>query len=188
LNNAGGAGAAAGSIRRGGKLMRDTLHATVKPQGFVLTGWHILLLFIAFFGVIITVNLIMARAAVTNWTGLVVKNSYVASQQFNDKIAAHDEIAALGWRESARADNGQFLWSVTDADGKTVAARKITVLFTRPIGEKDDATIIAGPLADGTFAPIPFPAPGRWNVTVRAEIEGVAGLESIHRFEVKPGA
>jgi nitrogen fixation protein FixH len=168
--------------------VRSTLQPTAKHQGFVLTGWHILAIFIAFFGVIITVNLIMARAAVTNWTGLVVKNSYVASQHFNDKIAAHDEIAALGWRESARAEDGRFLWAVIDKAGKVVAARKITVMFTRPIGEKDDATVIAGPLADGTFAPIPFPAPGRWNVTVRAEIEGVAGLESIHRFDVKPGA
>jgi nitrogen fixation protein FixH len=38
---------------------------------------------VAFFGVIITVNMIMARFAVTTWSGLVVPNTYVASQQFN---------------------------------------------------------------------------------------------------------
>jgi nitrogen fixation protein FixH len=168
--------------------MRNSTGTAAKPEGFILNGYHILMIFIAFFGVIITVNLIMARAAVTNWTGLVVKNSYVASQHFNEKIAAHDEIAALGWRETARAEGRNFIWGVTDAKGATVAARRVTVSFTRPIGVKDDATVVAAPLPDGSLAPIPFPAPGRWNVTVKAEFDGVAGLESIHRFEVKPGA
>ena len=43
---------------------------------------------LAFFGVIIAVNVVMATLASTSWTGLVVENSYVASQEFNRKADA----------------------------------------------------------------------------------------------------
>jgi nitrogen fixation protein FixH len=49
------------------------------------TGWHMLGIMVAFFGVIIAVNLTMAYNAIHSWSGLVVQNTYVASQEFNDK-------------------------------------------------------------------------------------------------------
>ena len=61
-----------------------------KPAEF--TGRHMLAIMLAFFGVIIAVNLVMATLASKSWTGLVVKNTYVASQQFNRKapVFAHE--------------------------------------------------------------------------------------------------
>jgi hypothetical protein len=44
--------------------------------------------------VIISVNLLLAFKAVSTFPGLEVKNSYVASQGFNDRKAAQE---ALGW-------------------------------------------------------------------------------------------
>ena len=67
-----------------------------KDQGFVFTGWHMLAIMIMFFGTIITVNLIMAWNASHSWSGLVVQNTYVASQQFNGKVALAKELAASG--------------------------------------------------------------------------------------------
>ncbi|MCU0831038.1 MAG: FixH family protein [Rhizobiaceae bacterium] len=167
--------------------MRQTLNQGPDGNRFTLNGFHVTAMFLAFFGVIITVNLFMARQAVTNWTGLVVKNSYVASQQFNEKIKAHDTVAALGWREDAAVEGRTLVWSMTDAAGAAVPAAKLTVLFNRPIGEKDDRTEIVGPDATGRFAPIPFPAPGRWVVTVKADLDGVSDFESVHRFDVSEG-
>jgi nitrogen fixation protein FixH len=60
----------------------------MKLQSREFTGRHMLMIMLAFFGVIITVNVVMARFAMTSWTGLVVENSYVASQQFNEKMMA----------------------------------------------------------------------------------------------------
>ena len=51
------------------------------------TGRHMLLIMLAFFGVIISVNIVIAVIANKSWTGLIVKNSYVASQEFNAKIS-----------------------------------------------------------------------------------------------------
>ena len=48
-----------------------------------LTGRHVLIITLAAFGVIIAVNLVMAFLAVGSFPGLEVKNSYVASQDFD---------------------------------------------------------------------------------------------------------
>ena len=50
---------------------------------FELTGKHVAMIFCGFFGIIIAVNVSMAMLASSSWTGLVVSNSYVASQKFN---------------------------------------------------------------------------------------------------------
>ncbi|ESY87148.1 FixH family protein, partial [Mesorhizobium sp. LNHC229A00] len=68
---------------------------TRKPREF--TGRHMLAIIPAFFGVVIAVNLTMATLANTSWTGLVVENTYVASQQFNRKAEEGRAQAALGW-------------------------------------------------------------------------------------------
>lgn len=47
------------------------------------TGYHMIACVVSFFAVIIFANVTMAWFASSSWTGLVVKNSYVASQQFN---------------------------------------------------------------------------------------------------------
>jgi len=62
-----------------------------------LTGRHVLLIFVAAFGVIISVNLVLAYSAVNTFPGLEVRNSYVASQTFNDRKAAQE---ALGLSEA----------------------------------------------------------------------------------------
>jgi nitrogen fixation protein FixH len=56
-----------------------------------------LLIMLGFFGLIIGVNLTMAYLAVGSWPGLVVKNSYVASQQFNATLRDAAHQADLGW-------------------------------------------------------------------------------------------
>ena len=152
---------------------------------FHLTGRHVFMMFVAFFGVVIAVNLVMARYAVGYWTGLVVENSYVASQEFNAKIRVHEQIAERGWKEDIAA-NGQALhWGVIDADGKPVQVRMMTVVFNRPVGIEGDTAINGVVAADGTVADIPFPAEGRWNVTVRAELPDGLVLESIHHFDTR---
>ena len=74
-----------------------TKQEQVQKQPFRFTGRHMALSMVAFFSVIIAVNLFMATLASSSWTGLVVKNSYVASQQFNVDLAKAREQAKRGW-------------------------------------------------------------------------------------------
>lgn len=63
---------------------------SVKP----LTGRKVLMILVAAFGIIIAVNMTLLYNAIKTFPGLEVKNSYVASQTFDDRAISQ---RALGW-------------------------------------------------------------------------------------------
>ena len=67
---------------------------TTRVQGF--TGRHMLLVTTSFFAVVISVNVTMAWFASSSWSGLVVENTYVASQEFNHRAAEMKAMTASG--------------------------------------------------------------------------------------------
>ena len=58
------------------------------------------MVFVAAFCVIIGVNLVLAYSAIKTFPGLEVKNSYVASQKFDERKMAQE---ALGWTVTAES-------------------------------------------------------------------------------------
>lgn len=87
-----------------------------------------LAIFVLSFGVIIAVNLTLAFKAVSTFPGLEVKNSYVASQDFDARRQAQQ---ALGWTSSVTYDAGQVTLNITDAADQPVQAADIRVLIGR---------------------------------------------------------
>ena len=67
---------------------------TAKP----FTGRHMALVMIGFFGVVVSVNMLLANLVVATFSGKLVENSYVASQGFNRLLGAAAADKALGWR------------------------------------------------------------------------------------------
>ena len=61
------------------------------------TGWHFTAIITAFFGVVVAVNLTMAVFATRTFGGVVVENSYVASQKYNDWLDAAKRQQQLAW-------------------------------------------------------------------------------------------
>lgn len=102
-----------------------------------LTGWHVLAIFVGAFGIIIGVNLTLAFSAVKTFPGIEVKNSYVASQTFNDRKAAQE---ALGWDIAARIDADRVVLTITDQDGHPVQVGKMDITVGRPTSTRDDRT------------------------------------------------
>lgn len=99
------------------------------------TGTHAALIFGGAFSAIITVNLALAYNAVSTFPGLEVKNSYVASQQFD---ARRDAQLALGWSVRADARDGQVILSITDANGAPVQVADLDATLGRATHVKDD--------------------------------------------------
>ncbi|WP_050929040.1 FixH family protein [Aestuariivita boseongensis] len=99
------------------------------------TGKHALMVFGGAFGVIIAVNLALAYSAVSTFPGLEVKNSYVASQQFDAK---RDAQLRLGWSVRADARDGQVILSFTDKTGAPVEVADLKATLGRATHVKDD--------------------------------------------------
>lgn len=146
-------------------------------QGREFTGWHMLAIMVAFFGVIIIVNLIMATSAIRSWSGLVVQNSYVASQEFNEKAITGKEQAALLWETKLDYKNGEFTYLLLDKDGQAVDATSATAHFKRPVGDANDTTVTMDKTGAGQFASKVELGEGAWIVEINSE----AGLEDPYR-------
>ena len=99
------------------------------------TGRHMLMVFCGAFGVIISVNLALAYNAVKTFPGLEVKNSYVASQEFDLR---RDAQQALGWSVYASAQEDQVTLEISDAEGNPVEVAKLTATLGRATHVKDD--------------------------------------------------
>ncbi len=138
-----------------------------------LTGKHILAIFIAFFGVIIAVNLYMATQAIGTFGGVVVDNSYVASQKYNGWLAEARAQKELGWEEQViRGSDGTLTVTVTDALKAPLAGASINVLARHPLGRAPELDIAFTEVAPGQYrAATPLPA-GRWQVHVTIQQGG----------------
>lgn len=136
-----------------------------------LTGWHALAIFGGAFTVIITVNLFLAFSAVSTFPGLEVKNSYIASQSFDDRRA---EQESLGWEVYAEAKDGFLILSIKDDQGKPVQAGTLDAVLGRATHVQDDRTPEFA--FDGrAYVARETLAPGNWNIRMKAtSLDGVA--------------
>ncbi len=132
---------------------------TTKP----ITGRQVFFVTAAAFSVIIGVNLTLAFKAVSTFPGLEVKNSYVASQNFDKDRAAQ---LGLGWQVAARIEAGQLILTIDDKDGPVETAT-IEATLGRATHVAEDRT------PEFTFDGVAWVAPvevgpGNWNLRLVA--------------------
>lgn len=141
------------------------------------TGRHMLAIMIVFFGVIIAVNITLAVFASRSWTGLVVENTYVASQRFNQKMAETRAQAALGLSSLLTFESGRLRYRVNDRDGNGVNLNAVTAKVMHPVDDREDQILVLHREGDGSYlASVAIPD-GVW----LAEIEADVGLEKPYR-------
>ena len=129
------------------------------------TGRHLLWTLIGFFGVVIGVNVLMSIMAVRSFSGVVVENSYVASQNFNRWIAEGRREQALGWQLTLTPKAGGLILRA-DMAGQALSGGSGHVLFQHPLRDSLDRTLAlrqVGPDLYETVGAIPA---GRWHVVV----------------------
>ncbi|RWH47389.1 FixH family protein [Mesorhizobium sp.] len=165
---------------------------TRKPREF--TGRHMLVSILAFFAVVIGVNLTMATLARRSWTGLVVENTYVASQQFNERAREGRAQAALGWKGKLTIASGEVRYSLADAQGNPVPLHGVKVLFRHPAYETEDEalTLAAAPggaaSKTGEFAARHTPRDGVWIVEIDADAGLTLPFRDVRRLMISKGA
>ena len=132
----------------------------VKP----FTGRKMFIITASAFGVIITVNLVMAALAIGTFPGLETKNSYVASQKFEADRAAQ---LALGWDVKASVEGSELILSITDPNGQPVDPASLTGTLGRATHVGDDLTPVFTFNGTDHVAPVDL-APGNWNLRMAA--------------------
>jgi len=139
------------------------------------TGRKMTAIFVAGFGVVVAVNVTMASLASSTFGGVVVENSYVASQDFNRWLDEAAREKALGWRlEARRQDDGRVGVDLQTPrhPGLDPGRREaVTAIARHPLGRLPDMTL-AFRQQDGRWLSVqPLPA-GRWTLRFDIEAQG----------------
>lgn len=135
------------------------------------TGKHFTAIIVAFFAVVIAVNVFMARQASATFGGVVVENSYVASQQFNKWLDEAAKEKALGWSAAAKRDaDGRVAVTLRGAPASQV---ELVAIARHPLGHDRDKTLEFTRQADGSFLSRQALPAGRW----RVRLEAAAGVQ-----------
>lgn len=149
--------------------MQQEARAMPKP----FTGWHMTAILVAFFGVVIAVNVFMARNAISTFGGTVVDNSYIASQKYNGWLAKAEAQAALGWQAKVRlAADRHSIVTLADKSGAPLSGAKIILVAKHPVGLATVDDLTFSEVAPGEYRSTASLPAGRWDGLTKVELGG----------------
>jgi nitrogen fixation protein FixH len=128
------------------------------------TGWHMAASLIAFFGVVIAVNILMARFAIGSFGGTVVDNSYVASQNYNDWLAEAEAQAKLGWTTRISLDPQRRVILILSKNERPLSQVTSEGVAIHPLGRAASMPLTFQQTATGQYRSIEALPAGRWRV------------------------
>ena len=140
---------------------------------FRLTGWHVLAMLVAFFGVIFAVNGVFVYYSQVSWTGLLPGNGYEASIKYNKEAARLRAMLAKGWRTKVLVPkDGRIIIALTDKSGEPVTSLKVTARVMRPVGTQDDQALTFTEKGLGRYVADTALATGAWRMDARFTRKG----------------
>jgi len=143
-----------------------------------LTGRKVLVILVAFFGVVISVNVIMMRLAIQTLPGTDVDSAYSASLAYEREIAAAHHQNARNWTVDAHIqrgpDGGATLQvEARDDSGKPMSGLKFQGRFERPTDRRADLPVALAETAIGIYrGSAPMIAPGQWDLVLEGDAAG----------------
>lgn len=141
--------------------------AQSRPARF--TGKHMAAILVAGFGVVALVNFTMASFAISGFSGVLVDNTYVASQKFNGWLEEAKADEALGWSATASRDEAGFVELETAGIPQGAS---VTAELRRPIGERQYADLAFHPAGEGVYRSTTMVETGRWTMRLNVEASG----------------
>jgi nitrogen fixation protein FixH len=149
-----------------------------RPSHRQLTGRMVLAMLLAFFGVVIAVNVTMMKLAIGTLPGTEVDSAYSASLGYEKEIAAARAQDARRWEVDAhveRAAGGAALLQLTahDKEGRPVTGLKFAGRFERPADKRADQAIELSEVGVGVYrGRLDAVAPGQWDLVLEGDQGG----------------
>ncbi|MBL8907084.1 MAG: FixH family protein [Rhizobiales bacterium] len=159
----------------------------MRAQPRPIEGKHVLAGMVAFFGVIIGVNVTMAVLANTSWTGLAVENGYVASQHFNAELAEARRQAELGWKPRLGYGDDRLELALEDSSGRPLSGFAIEAELERPSTDREDRRIVFNETSPGLYIAEGRLNSGQWDADVTVKDGAGRTMRRIYRFVVQAG-
>lgn len=130
------------------------------------TGWHMLAIMIAFFGVVIGVNAVMATDAIRTFGGLVVENSYVATTHYNRWLAEGRQQEREGWQATPTADGTGAVSLHLSRAGQSIDGASVSIIANHPVGLVAQRSLRLHAMGNGVYRSEERLPHGRWLVRI----------------------
>jgi len=142
-----------------------------RDKPYELTGRHVLLWLVAFFGLIFVVNAVLVRAATSTFGGLETQSSYKAGLMFESEVARAERQQALGWHVDGkltrdRAGEAMLDVSVRDAQGVPVTGLSADATLAHPADARLDHVIHLSRIGAGDFHGQARGHSGQWELII----------------------
>ncbi|WFU14818.1 FixH family protein [Bradyrhizobium sp. CB3481] len=137
-----------------------------------LTGGVVLLMLVAFFGVVIGVNVTMMQLAIATIPGTEVDSAYRASLGYEKEILAARDQDARKWKVDAQIQRDAEGAAVLQVEARGKADRPITGLtfaarLERPTDKRADLAVTLKEIGNGIYrARFDGIAPGQWDLVL----------------------
>lgn len=125
---------------------------------FRITGWHVLIAMILFFGTITAVNTVMITLAVKSFPGEQQKKSYMQGLHYNEVLAERAAQEELGWQavmvdgETLPAMETAIRLQINDEEGRPVHGLSLTGTLGRPATDREDRQVVFEEAGNGVYA------------------------------------
>ena len=142
-----------------------------------ITGRMVFFMMVAFFGVVIGVNLVMMRLAIQTLPGTEVDSAYSASLAYQKEIATAQAQSARNWKVDAhveRSKGGATLQvEARDKDGRPMSGLTFQGRFERPTDRRADLPIALAEVGIGIYrGSAETIAPGQWDLVLEGAAAG----------------
>ena len=154
-----------------------------------LRGWHVLLAFLAFFGVMFCVNGIFLYHAITSFPGEDVKKSYVQGLDYNQTLEARRVQRDLGWYASAGLREDSIVFEIRNRDGRVLYGHTVEAHIRHAADTSLDQRIPLIRSASGQYsADVSSLRAGKWHVQfdVRSHDGGEILFQAHKEISVSP--
>lgn len=158
-----------------------------------LRGWHVLLILIGFFAVVIAVDVGMAVQAYRTFPGEVTAKPYEDGLAFNTALARRQEERSLGWRASIettvlgagsalRSGRVQLRLKISDNAGQPVRGLTLRGRLERPATESGRLDLQLTETRPGTYDATAPDTPGAWDISISGQDRTGRAFEAQRRL------
>src|SRR5262249_28002135 len=139
-----------------------------------LTGRTVLICLVAFFGVVIGMNLVMVKLAIDTLPGTDVDSAYKASLAYNAEIHAAEDQAARHWSVRGKVErsadgSAAIRVEARDAAGFPLSGLEFWGGLSRPTDKRADRVVDLGEGSPGAYAGRAADVlAGQWDVVIEA--------------------
>ena len=151
--------------------------STALDSDFRLTGAKVLLILLAFFGVVFGVNGLMAYDALSTFRGEVDPHAYQDGLAYNSQIAAAAAQTQRGWKVDIQLGAAGPRATFRDGEGHPVEGLAVTGLWAAPADMRRDRKFALREDAPGVYVAQGGALAGAWDL----ELEARRGDEILFR-------